>query len=224
MKCKFLFLLLLLVPASMRAGEPYFCTRPGRTLYYERTRVSDGRLERTTTMHIESVRPEGDAHCVEYTFLLQGPGGKELYGGKSLMRVWYDGRGDLQTDLGATLGAVLHNLFPGAQQKSEGIPASLPSGLKEGDRLPDASCSVSAGRLTYTIRVTERSVLRKERVTVPAGSFDAVVVREHKVERGPGRNRNTWSDSWYVEGVGYVRHDTYDKNLRLDTSEVLKKY
>ena len=51
-----------------------------------------------------------------------------------------------------------------------------------------------------------------------------MVVREHKVERGPGHYRNTFADSWYVAGIGYVRHDTYGKNMRLDTTEVLKKY
>ena len=62
------------------------------------------------------------------------------------------------------------------------------------------------------------------RITVPAGTFDCIVVREHKVERGPGRNRTTTGETWYARGIGYLRHDTYDKNLKLETTEVLKKY
>ena len=221
---KILILFLLLCCAAAMAQEPYFCLQTGRTLYYERTKASGGKLERTTTMRIGAVTPAGSGRHVEYIFLLQDRGGKDLYGGEAPMSTEITAGGDVRMDVGAQLGAVLHNLFPGATVRSEGRPASLPADMKPGDKLPDAHCSVSTGVLTYTVDITEREVLRAERITVPAGTFDSMVVREHKVEKGPGRNRNTISDSWYVRGVGYVRHDTYDRNLRLDTSEVLKKY
>ena len=224
MKRLFLLVALLLPGLAALAGEPYFCLSAGRTLYYERTKASNGRLERTTTMRIGTVRPSGAGRQVEYVFLLQGPGGKDLYGGEAPMETEIAADGDVRMDVGAQLGAVLHNMFPNATLSSSGSPALLPADMKPGDRLPDAHSSVFAGALTYTVDITEREVLRAERVTVPAGTFDCLVVREHKVEKGPGRNRNTISDSWYAPGVGYVRHDTYDRNMRLDTTEVLKKY
>ena len=140
------------------------------------------------------------------------------------MAVRIDADGTVRMDLGASLRAVLQNLFPRREITSTGTAALLPSSMKAGDVLPDAHCVVDVAGVKYHIDVTERRVLRSETVTVPAGTFEAVVVREHKVERGPGHNRNTWSDSWYVAGLGYVRHDTYDKNLRPETTEVLKKY
>lgn len=224
MKRLILAAVLLLSGLSALAGEPYFCVQPGRTLYYERTKPSGGRLERTTTMRIGAVTSSGMGRHVEYLFLLQGPDGKDLYGGEAPMSTEIAADGSVQVDVGAQLAAVLHNLFPNATLRSEGRPAVLPAVMRPGDRLPDAHCSVSTGMLTYTVDITEREVLREESISVPAGSFDCVVVREHKVERGPGRNRNTFSDSWYAPGVGYVRHDTYDRNMRLDTTEVLKKY
>lgn len=219
-----ILLLTLLCCVAARAGEPYFCLKAGRTLYYERTKASNGKLERTTTMRIGAVTPAGAGRHVDYIFLLQGPGGKDLYGGEAPMSTEIAADGSVWMDVGAQLGAVLQNMFPNATVSSTGSPAVLPAGMKPGDRLPDAHSSVSTGVLTYTVDITEREVLRTERITVPAGTFDSVVVREHKVEKGPGRNRNTISDSWYVAGVGYVRHDTYDKNMHLDTTEVLKKY
>jgi hypothetical protein len=222
---RLILLIALLLPGLCAlAGEPYFCLQTGRTLYYERTKASNGRLERTTTMRIGAVSPSGTGRRVEYVFLLQGPGGKDLYGGEAPMETEIASDGSVRMDVGAQLGAVLRNLFPNAAVSASGRPALLPAGMKPGDRLPDAHSSVSAGVLTYTVDITEREVLRAERVTVPAGTFDCLVVREHKVERGPGRNRTTTSESWYVAGLGYVRHDTYDKNLRLETTEVLKNY
>ena len=216
---------LLLFPAfSAGAGEPYFCMQPGRTLYYERYDAGNGRLRRTTTLQIVSVRQAGVERVVDYTFLLGRPGGAPLFGGPAPMTVTVDADGGARMDLGASLKAVLRGLFPNAEMRSEGTPALLPPGMKVGDSLPDAHCTVEVKGAKYRISVTQRQVLRKERIDTPAGSFDCLVVREHKVERGPGRNRTTTSESWYVAGLGYVRHDTYDKNLRLETTEVLKNY
>ena len=64
-------------------------------------------------------------------------------------------------------------------------------------------------------------MLRSEVLSTPAGDFDCVVVSEHKVEKGPGRNRVTTALTWYARGTGMVRHDTYDRNMKLETSEVL---
>lgn len=220
------FLLLLSVAGSgARAGEPFFCTQPGRTLYYERTRAEDGRLERTTTLNIVSVRTDEDAaRRVDYGFVLRSPGGKDLYGGRVLLMVRIDADGSVCMNLGASLASVIAAKLPGSKPVSGGETSVLPADMQPGDRLPEAHCTVDAGALHYTIDVTERSVLRAERITTPAGTFDCLVVHEHKVERGPMRHRDTWSDSWYAPGVGYVRHDTYDKNHRLDTTEILKKY
>lgn len=220
-----LSLLLLLLPGSpVTAGEPYFCTQPGRTLYYERYDADSGKLRRTTTLQIVSVRQTADGREVDYTFRLGRPGGGSLFGRPAPMTVTVDADGGVRTDLGASLKAVLRGLFPKTEMHSEGTAALLPPGMRVGDSLPEAHCTVDVKGAKYHIDVTQRRVLREERITVPAGIFDCLVVREHKVERGPGRNRTTTSESWYAPGVGYVRHDTYDKNLRLETTEVLKKY
>jgi hypothetical protein len=49
------------------------------------------------------------------------------------------------------------------------------------------------------------------------------VVREFKTEKAPLHKKQLWNDSWYVRGVGYVRHDTYDKNMRMLSSEILMR-
>ena len=219
-----LSLLLLLAGLPLAAGEPYFCLQPGKTLYYERYDADSGKLRRTTTLHIVSVRQTAAGREVDYTFRLGRPGGGALYGGPAALTVTVDADGGVRTDMGASLKAVLRGLFPKAEMRSEGTAALLPPGMKVGDRLPEAHCTVDVKGAKYRIDVTQRRVLREERITVPAGTFDCLVVIEHKVERGPGRNRTTTAESWYVPGIGYVRHDTYDKNFRLETREVLKKY
>ena len=224
MKRLILAFALLLPGLGALAGEPFFCTQPGRTLYYERYDASGTKLKRTTTLDIVSVQPAGSGRRVEYGFTLRKAGGAEMYGGRALLVTEIDADGTVRADLGSSLMAVIHNLLPNAKLTSNGETSRLPAGIQPGDVLQDAHCVVDAAGIKYRIDVTERKVLRAERITVPAGTFDCLVVREHKVEQGPGPHRDTVSDSWYAPGVGYVRHDTYNKNMRLDTTEVLKKY
>ena len=77
--------------------------------------------------------------------------------------------------------------------------------------------------MTMNVTVTERRVLGTDTLTTPAGTFPCVIVSEHKVEKGMMRNRVTTARTWYARGVGMVRHDTYDRNLKLETTEVLEK-
>ena len=178
-------------------------------------------------MHYKLVRAEGQDRVVEFDMTLAGPGGKPLYGGAAPMATTVTADGTVRQDLGASLQAVLHNMFPNAAQRVEPGYAVIPADARPGDKLPDAHCSVKTGVMVHTIDITEREVLGYERISVPAGEFDCIVIRERKVERGLGRNRDTVSKSWYAAGVGPVRHDTYQINrgvLKLDTSEVLKNY
>ena len=224
---RILLLMLLLLPALWaRAGEPFTTTTAGRTLVYERTKAN-GRVEYTSTMQYTGVRREGGKLIVEYTFTIHGPGGNELYGGAAPMSTTVTADGTTEQDLGASLKAVLHNMFPGAAQEVETVPARLPANLKPGDRLPDAHARVKTGVLTHTMDITEREVLRTERITVPAGTFDCVVLREHKIEHGVGRERDNICENWYAPGIGPVRHDSYrlvNGVLKLNAREVLKKY
>lgn len=61
----------------------------------------------------------------------------------------------------------------------------------------------------------------REILATPAGSFDCVVVREHRRENGPMHHNEIWTDTWYAPDIGYVRHDHFNKKLRLESSEIL---
>ena len=226
MKRILLIMTLLLAGVAGRAGEPYCCTTPGRTLVYERTKAN-GRFERTVTMEYTAVRRSGTKRLVDCILTVRGPGGGELYGGPSQQTTVVTADGTVEQNLAESLRTVLHNMFPGASQSAEGTPAVLPADMKPGDKLPDGRGTVKTGIMTHSMEIIEREVLRYERITVPAGTFDCIVVRERKIERGIGLGRDTVSENWYAPGVGPVRHDSYNYNkgkLTFGASEVLKKY
>lgn len=215
-------LLPMLLSLPCVAATPYFCDRQGSVLRYERRIVSSGKLKWLHEMTIERVsgRPDGSMD-IEYSSDFRKPGGRRMHGGPIGLEASVSSRGDVVVDLAASMKSVMMNVFPDGAVSSGSCLSRLPSDMKAGDTLRDAAFSVSVAFAEYRVAVSERSVLRSERISTPAGDFDCMVVSEHKVEKGPGRNRTTTALTWYARGIGMVRHDTYDKNMCLETSEVL---
>lgn len=216
-------LLLCAVVCSFAASasspkQAYFCCSEGARLQYERTVVADGTLRWRHEMSIGHCSEDGS---IAYSSTFTKPGGGVMYGGPVLLKLRILPGGDVEMDAAQAVAAVFANVLGARNVKSAGGATVLPAGMKPGDRLPDVLSSVSAGLASMKVDVTERQVLRKEALATPAGTFDCIVVQEHKVEKGTLRNRVTTAQTWYARGVGMVRHDTYDKHMKLETSEVL---
>ena len=213
----------LSTPSPESATEAYVCTREGAVLSYGRRHADSGKLKwrHELTILKSAVGPDGVV-AVECSSLFTDSKGRPLNGGPVLYGAQVLSGGEVCADPSEAMASVLRNRLPDRSVSSVPARSVLPSSLSAGTVLPDLEFSVSAMGLTWRVRVTERKVLRVERVETPAGVFDCPVVSEHKVEKGPGRNRETTALTWYAAGVGMVRHDTYDKSGRIDTSEVLE--
>jgi hypothetical protein len=213
--------ILFLTAVVTMAKEPYFCVTPGCVQYYERNKVKGGKLTQTTLFEIESARNNAGGKVVSYYVTMKKAGGAQIFGGRTPLTVEIDADGTTHMDFGASVRSFIKNIFKDAEITCSGSAAVLPADMKPGDTLPEAHCVLTAGILKLTIDVTSRQVLRYETITTPAGTFDCVVAREHKVEDGPMHHYDRWSQSWYAPGVGYVRHDVLDKNMEAEYSEIL---
>ncbi len=221
MKRIFLLAALLLTAFSAMAQEPYYNTEPGRVYYYERSKVSNGKLTQTTQLDFDSLKNTPNGKRVYYGILLRKANGHAMLGGRADLHVDINPRGDVYMDMGRALEAVLKNMFPKAKTSSQGTPAIMPAHMNPGDTLPDAHAFVKAGSVKATVDITERRVLRYEKITTPAGTFDCVVIREHKVEKTSLFNHDEWSENWYARGIGYVRHDKLDEDMQAREREIL---
>lgn len=206
---------------AARSDGPYYCTTAGTTLYYERYAAGKNKLLQTTTIEIESVEKSGDGRKVNYSLTLRNGNGSLMYGGRTQMSAVIDNKSDLWMDIGASVREMLKNFLKIANVSCTGDAAIVPADMAPGDVLPDSHSVVTAAGIKFNIDVTNRSVLRRDRLTTPCGTFDCMVLREYKAEVGPGRNHCEWSENWYVRDYGYVRHDVFDKNGKLKSSEIL---
>ncbi len=174
-------------------------------------------------MTIDSVLYSADTSMViNYSSFMETKKGRGMMKAPVKMSAYISADGEVELDIASSMVSVLKEfLWDGADVTAEGGATVLPNDLIPGDSLEDAHGSVSALGMTMNVDVTERVVLRRETISTPAGTFDCVVISEHKVEKGMTRNRVTTAHTWYARGIGMVRHDTYDKKMRLETSEVL---
>lgn len=222
MKNILLILIAFLLSAfSVTAQQPYFNTEEGQVLHYERFKTGAKKPFQTTRIEFDSVRNTPDGQRIYHDMLVKKANGRANYGGNIAMISDINRQNDVSMDLGQTITMIIKNYFPNAKTRSEGTQAIMPARMQPGDALPEAHAVVRAGSLKFTVDVTERTVLRNETLTTPAGTFNCVVIREHKVEKGPMYINDRWSLNWYARGIGYIRHDNLDKHMEVEESEVL---
>lgn len=201
-------------------AEGYFFNRSDVTLEYVRNEAGNGKFTWRHTVNVIDVTDTG-TH-IKYTTesLFSKQNGKPLYRSAVTEKSIVDKRtGDVSLDVGGAMASYI-KARTGLDANSAGMLSVLPAAMEPGDTLVPVVASAKVGPLTYKLIVTGRKVLRRETITVPAGTFDCIVVSENKLETGPGHNRYVTNVTWYSKGVGYVRHDTYIKG-KLDTSEIL---
>ena len=105
--------------------------------------------------------------------------------------------------------------------KPKGGISSMKSTIKPGDKLEEIHGGVDWAGIKLSMDYTDRTVIRRETITVPAGTFDCVVVKEHKLEKAPLYKRDRITLTWYAYGIGLVRHDTFFLDGRQECSEKL---
>ena len=215
--------ILTLTFAEMTAQEsaPYFCNKANTVLEYTRT-TAEGDIKWYHTMAIKEASKGSDTTSINYTSYIQNHKHKPYYGKQPAQLTATITNQGVTLNVAESVAAIFRTLFPGNTKiTSTGGESTLPTNMVPGDTLPDIFSTVKVLGMTMKITVTDRQVLRHETIHTPAGSYPCIVIRETKLEKGMGRNRHTIADTWYAQGLGMVRHDTYNLNLQLQTSEIL---
>lgn len=220
-----LLTLLSLLSAIPCRAQQYFCMEEGTELVYIRRYADNGNVKWKHTMSIRKISASPvNGTEVGYSSYFEDRKGESITKDTVMLVAEITEKGDVTIDISASMVAVIKGfLWKNAKVEAAGGKTVLPANLSVGDTLPEAHGSVSALGMTMNVDVTERKVIGKEILTTPAGTFDCIVISEHKTEKGMMRNRITTAHTWYAKGTGMVRHDTYDRNMKLETSEILER-
>jgi hypothetical protein len=172
-------------------------------------------------MTVTEVTQTGPMRKISTSSTFLKSNGKQLYKGPALEQMILDDKDNVRADMGLAIASYM-KARTGMNATATGPMTVIPSNLEPGDTLAPVVVNVRLGILNYVVKAYDRKVLRREKISVPAGIFDCIVLEERRIEKGPGHNRDVRNLTWYCKGVGYVRHDTFIKGV-LDTSEILYK-
>ncbi len=128
----------------------------------------------------------------------------------------------LKMDLTSNMAPGMLESLNSMEVTMEGNQMELPGNLKEGQALPDAYTTISAGAqgvtiMRMTIATTNRLVEARERLETAAGNFDCYKI-SHELSIETIFKKTFRVVEWYAEGAGLVRSETYDKKGRLESS------
>jgi len=118
--------------------------------------------------------------------------------------------------------------YKGMEITMKGDNVSFPSGLKQGDKLNDASINIivkNQGMVlsNMTITLSNRIVAAGEEITTAAGTFDCFKITYDVQTKTRIMTINTRSAEWISAGTGIVKSESYDKTGKLLSYSVLTK-
>jgi len=128
--------------------------------------------------------------------------------------------GDFNVNWDAYMGSTLDK-YQGMDLEVSSENLSIPSNLKEGQTLPDATIDVKVVNqgmklLTIHMIIKNRKVAGFEKVTTPAGTFDCVKLTNDAETKMGFIKITTSTAQWMAEGVGVVKTENYDKKGKLE--------
>lgn len=206
------------VPISKKG---YFCARQGAVLHYERY-APDGKHWWNQDTKIDSTALGEDGTMkVSFTSTIKSFDVKSPIKGSVSSNAFLRKDGTVEINIAEAAATVAKNRYSAFRFKASGGMSSLSPNVKPGDTLEEIHGKVECAGMKLSIDYTERKVLRREKVTVPAGTFDCIVVQERKVEKAPLMKRDNITLTWYCLGYGFVRHDSLLPDGSLESSELL---
>ncbi|TXB62815.1 TapB family protein [Phaeodactylibacter luteus] len=218
---KITFLLALFAASFSAQGQDlcnnFFPFKEGVTMEYT-TYSPKGKVENIQENTISAVATSGAGLRAEVVSVLKDKKGKEQFSG-TFEVLCQDNQ--LLMDVNSMLNPAMQQSFDGMEVTVEGDALSIPATLNVGEELPDASTTISAGTsgltiINMTVRITNRKVEAKEKVTTAAGTFDCYKISQES-EIKMMMTRKFKSVEYYADGVGVVRSESYSSNGKLET-------
>lgn len=77
--------------------------------------------------------------------------------------------------------------------------------------------------MNMTFKTFNRQVVAQEKIKVPAGTFECMVITSNIENKLMVTKKNTVK-TWVAKGVGIVKQETYSTNGKLEKTELLTTF
>lgn len=210
---------------STVAQQPFICTDPGTVLEYA-CYNDKGKLTGYTSTTIETCEKDADG-CLEVQSRERildrnrNPIVKKNVPKEAVSRVVVR-----SNEMVMPIGDLLASMLPDQSLSvvmTEGSEYVYPLSLSAGMQLPDVVSVYNIRNngepmnMNFRFSVVDRNVLAQERITVPAGTFEAYKIAETMSIKFSIINQTSRNVIWFVPGIGEVRTEQRSKNGKLET-------
>lgn len=100
----------------------------------------------------------------------------------------------------------------------------FPADMEVGKMLDDFILDIKVARINTHLYNYDVTVMAKEKITVPAGTFDCYKVRSTNKARVMGFTVENTTYIWYAKGIGPVRMQIANKKDKFQSSQELLSY
>ncbi|HEV7349083.1 hypothetical protein [Telluribacter sp.] len=190
---------------------------------------SKGKTTGTLLYKFKNVKTEGGATVIDMEFeSFDKKGTSQL---KNLYQMRCDGN-QLVLDANSLVAMEQQRMFKDMNMKFTSSDIIYPGQLAVGQQLQDASIHGEGAsgplNVTFDMGMNNRKVEAQEKITVPAGTYDAYKVTSDmtvKTKMGMGMTMEAQSVSYRVPGVLWdVKSETYRKGKLLGYTELSKVF
>jgi hypothetical protein len=185
-----------------------------------------GKASGFLTYHVLKVTSSGGAEIASLSSTLKDPKGEVI----SSQEFDASCTGDLVSfDFKSLMNPILLERYKDMEYDISGINLEFPNNLDVGQTLPDANIemniSMSGINITMNIITKDRTVVARENITTPAGTFDCYAITyTSELKMNMGMNQINNGKQWISEGVGMVKQEDYNAKGKLTGSSVLTEF
>jgi len=172
---------------------------------------------------ITNLRSEGDNELITMRTSIKNAKGKDPM--NFAYDISCDGNG-ISIDYNSLGNMAMLHQFENMETEITGTNINIPNDLSVGQKLPDAymNMKISMGiTMEINVNVINREIIAKEKVTTPAGTFDCYVLQVTSIVDMMGKKITSSSKSWFAEGVGMVKQESYNEKGNTENSTLLTK-
>ncbi|MDY0015030.1 MAG: hypothetical protein RBS13_02365 [Bacteroidales bacterium] len=218
MKKLFVILVMIGITSVVIAQQPYFPTKKGSILEYV-SKDGKGKIIGYTRMTVKDITKTGASQTI--TMSNQSFDAKKTPQGEanvfkvSIMedKIIFDPQAMFPQNIEATI-------------EYAGKGNTIPTRMIVGDTWPDAEATMTMDmgftKMVSTVKLTERKVLAKEKISVGAGTYECYKVQQIAIISTPmGSPMKQKHIMWYAEGLGHVKSEVYKENNQLISIEEL---
>ncbi|TDQ33420.1 TapB family protein [Zeaxanthinibacter enoshimensis] len=189
----------------------YYPLQEGSRLEYTNYDKKD-KPDGTVTYEVISSENTSDGTTALMQMSLRDQDGEEVMQSEYEIRCKDD---IVQIDFKSLMNQQMMEQFKEMEVELSGTDIELPNNLSVGQSLDDADLNMKmnmgAMNMNMNVQTINRKVEKKETVTTPAGTFDCFVIYSETKTKMMMANQTFPSRTWFAEGVGMIKQESYNK-------------